>query len=527
VQGLISTLFSAKSRRPRGAVALGLLLALVASANARADAPLFINPATQDENTQTTCPTNIVIQFNAIRYAYPQIVVVHNYTLPTSVNPFGDLGNAANVKPPKKAASAIPLSTTKRASDLATAAISDVSTVETEIYKLRQQIATDTLLVKKAIADGDTPSLLPAIAPAPGASASAAAAVPSTVSVPVADAHSAAQAIEKAESSLLWPMADINVAVSAIRSAQAAGPSTSESSVLTKLESEISADIQDASDPSSTINRQIASLTDWQPVLANVQDSDFTLSHREPCASGAWADNAIVEFVGVDRTLVTWASLTGADSSSKGDKSTTQGTQSGGPGAQSPTPTPSPMNSDTVFKRDLYTAVSPSRLTASHGVGYSNIPQYAWKVGTTTNAAGKNVSQVQKTTNDSGVPFLMTAMVHYRLTNPGGVALHVTFAVTTSGQQIANGMVGVSASLNQSLYVTIGLFRDNTQVLNGYSTNQFVPKGTAITTQTHAVNRFGAALSIPVFSGENGKSSSTPSTKPSPTPTPTAKPKSP
>jgi hypothetical protein len=526
MRGLTATLFSAKTRRPRGAAAIALILASIASASAKADAPSFINPATQDENTQMTCPTNIVIQFNAIRYAYPQIVVVHNYTLPTSVNPFGDLGNAANVNAPKKASSAVAPTTTKSAADLTNAAIADVSTVETEIYKLQQQIATDTLLVKKAIADGDTPSLLPPLTVAAATSVSPPVSAAPKVSVPVTDAHSAAQAIEKAESSLVWPMADINVAVSAVRSAQAAGPSTSQSGVLTKLENELSTDIQDANDAASIINRQIASLTSWQPVLANVQDSDFTLSHSEPCASGAWADNAVVEFVGVDRTLVTWASLSGSSSAAKADKSKTSGSQQGSSDAQTPTPTPSPMNSDTVFKRDLYTAVSPSRLTASHGIGYSNIPQYAWKVGTTS-AAGKNVSQVQLTTNDSGAPFLMTAMVHYRLTNPGGVALHVTFAVTTSGQQIANGMVGLSASLNQSLYVTIGLFRDNTQVLNGYSTNQIVPKGTGITTQTHAVNRFGAALSIPIFSGENGKSSSTPSTKPSPKASPTTTPKSP
>jgi hypothetical protein len=81
-------------------------------------------------------------------------------------------------------------------------------------------------------------------------------------------------------------------------------------------------------------------------------------------------------------------------------------------------------------------------------------------------------------------------------------------------------MVGVSASFHETMYVTVGVFHANVNSLNGYVPGEIVPKGTALTTTASGVNRIGYAMSFPIFPGETGKSSGSPSTTPPPSPSP-------
>ncbi len=354
----------------------------------------------------------------------------------------------------------------------------------------------------------------------------------------VKQAHDEAATIKRTQTSFVWPSKEINAAVAAVRLAQgSAGVTAEQKSVLSDLSKEVSGFQSDSDDTSNAINQSIKAIIAWQPVLSAIQPADFTLPEKVlSCPKGAYADNATVSFVAIDRTLVKSAAASGSAvnktsttsaTTDAQDKSSTDAGTSGGAtgGGQGSTPstgaTTGDNNSDTsdssssdaaVFKKDLLVLVGPSRITSTHGIGYSNIPNRSWKTGTTMSGTS-NVTQIQPNRQDSGQPFLMTQMVHYRLTsNPSPWALHATFAITTSQQQFASGMIGLSASLNQSFYFSLGIFRADVNSLNGYMVNQIVPSGTSISTTSQATNRFGFAFSIPIFPTENGNSTKSPQT---------------
>jgi hypothetical protein len=169
--------------------------------------------------------------------------------------------------------------------------------------------------------------------------------------------------------------------------------------------------------------------------------------------------------------------------------------------------------------REVAVVSGPSRLTATQGIGYSAIPNQSYQLGS-TQQSGTIVSQVQPNRADTGQPFLMTTLVHYRFNNPGPVGIHATVGLTASKGQFLNGMVGASLSFNQAMYFTVGIFRADTTMLNGYSLGQIIPSGTALTTTTQAVNRVGFAISIPIFPAESGKGTPPAASPPKPSPSP-------
>ncbi len=497
------------------------------AAQAASETSVFIDPATPDQNEQFTCPATVIVRYNALRYASAQVVVIHNYSLPTDVNPFGDLGQATGTAQKGGGVPAVSGATALQT------AIQKTEDAENAVAALRGFIAQDATAIQQLVVRADKST--------------------APLSDIVATSHSVAARIASQGTNLQWPSTPINEAVKYVRLAAAAsGSDASSKSVAADLQKEITALQQAPDDPTNSINVTLRALQAWQPILQDVQVGDFTLAPVAiRCPTGPSADNATVSFVAIDRTLVTslngtssannatTATVVSSASTPTGSTSTAAAGSRPGtiPSTSSPSAATTPASSRgnakpasaqsngsqgsspqsnataaAMFKRDIFVSVGPSRLTSTHGIGFSNIPNTTWKAGTTV-VAGAASTQVQPDRQDNGRPFLMTEMVHYRLTPIAEpLALHATFAMTASQQQLVSGFAGLSLSLHQSLYLSAGIFRADTLLLNGYSPYEIVPKGTTVSTFTHAVNRIGYALSIPIFPSESGKSKATPST---------------
>ena len=488
------TLFTAFST----SVLVGAVLLNATASTAQPDS-IFVDAATPDQTNQVFCPAQVSVRYNALRYASAQVSAAHKFTLPTDINPFGDLGQGAGTQAAigGGGGGGNNLLTLTTSQEAVAAAIEATADAENAVGRLRKAVNDRAVAVQQLVVAGDNPN--------------------ADLKSLVATAHTEAGKISMAQPTFLWPMAQITAAVKAVRYASSGNLTAPQKTVIADLQKEVTALQQAPDDLTNTTNLAIRSLIAWQAVLGNVKETDFALPAQSfACPGGAYADNATVSFVAIDRTLVR-SSDAGSNPQKQSQSGSTPDKQSG----QSGTP---PQSSAGAFKRDLLIVVGPSRLTATHGIGFSSIPNSTWKTGTTLSGMS-NVTQVQPDRQDTGRPFLMTTMVHYRLTpNPEPFALHASFAVTTSKQQIAGGMIGLSASLHQALYLSVGVFRADASELQGYTPYQIVPSGTTISTSTHAVNRIGWAISIPIFPGENGKSKTTPSTSGSDSPAP-AKPK--
>jgi hypothetical protein len=534
---------------------------------------VYVSGASPDQNEQFLCGKTVVVVYNALRYSNAQLAVSHTYTLPTTISLFGNLNQSSNItQTATKAAAgasggANPGSTPAPPDEQAAAkavqkAISSVTTAQKSVAKFQQSVATQATEVESLVIYGDQDDVVRAAAA-------------STSAAPAPLLTQAAKVATDIATPLSWPTTDIINAAADVQTAQAMTLTTNQSTVINTLSTTVASMQKSMADPNDPATLTAQSLVAWERVLANVQPKDFILSQRVKCPSGVYADNAVVSFVAVDRTLVSSVTVAqngntagnnpgggntnpanpAAPPANPANNPTPGGTKppagaSGGahsPGGnpaqpQAPgtannggnlgqlspgqgntgntttntggTQTTTQKQTQSVSKA-VAVINAPSRLTATQGVGYSAIPNASYQTGTTLQN-GANVTQVQSNQADSGQVFLMTTLVHYRFNNPGPIGIHATIGITTSKNQLVNGVIGASVSLNQAIYFTVGLFRANVTTLNGYSIGEIVPSGTALTTTTQAVNRIGFAVSIPIFPAESGKGS--PPATPTPTP---------
>jgi hypothetical protein len=285
------------------------------------------------------------------------------------------------------------------------------------------------------------------------------------------------------QASLTWPVDEARTALEDVDAANLAGEAK-DATVAASLKTiqdgaKLLAFSNDKDSAYQKFGAKLIALQTWQNVFTSLDPKHFEAARVVPCPGGFKADSVAMSIGMADRTV------------SDSDKA--------------------------KLEKPIETVVCPSRLSLTHGFGYSNIPLRTYVVapGMVNGAQG---STVQYTQNDSGRPYLMTAIGHYRLAgNAEPVALHLSVAVTSSQGALAGGMIGLSLSLHQSLYLTAGVFRSEVDTLqNGFQLNQSVMSGTTLTTTKTAQNRVGFAISFPVFPGENGNARSTPQTNAQP-----------